>query len=69
MSIDPKHVPYARETAICVDLAYDSMEGDLMVEIEHATGAHRESLLKLLSKLRARRQALAIFTKVTGAAA
>lgn len=62
-------MPFARETAACVDLAYDAMEGDLRAEIEKAAPDTLPVLQKLLSRLRARREALGEFTRSTSRAA
>ena len=65
MPINPKHAPYARETAICVDLAFDAMEEDILSEMDAARTDSREILIRLLSKLRDRRQVLEEFTRLT----
>jgi len=41
---------------------HDAMEGDLEAERSRASGVTRETLIRLLEKLRARRAALAQFT-------
>jgi hypothetical protein len=69
LSLDPKYAPYARETALCVDLAYDAMEGDILAEIEKASGETREALVRLLVRLRSRRAVLTAFTRLTSPAA
>ena len=63
MSDKYHHVGYARETAMCVDLAYDSVEGDIVAELEHASGDTTEALDRVLRKLRARRAVLDQFIK------
>ena len=68
LPIDPKYAPYARETAMCVDFAYEAMEGDLCAELEKAEGATRLALGRLLLKLQGRREALSQFTILTNAA-
>ena len=68
MSIDPKHTPYARETAICVDLAFDAMEDDIRSELGSAGTDSHEVLTRLLNKLRDRRKVLEEFTRLTRAA-
>ena len=59
--MDAKYAPFARETAICVDLAYEAMEGDIAAEIERASGEAQNALFRLLEKLRSRRDVLSIF--------
>jgi hypothetical protein len=63
MPIDAKHAPYARETAICVDLAYDAMEAELQLEIERSSAETRAALTRLLFRLRDRRSALTEFAQ------
>jgi hypothetical protein len=46
---------HARVTAICVNLALDSVEQDLREELEAATGQSAEALRRVLTKLRHRR--------------
>ncbi len=55
-------MPYARETALCVDLAYEAVEGDIRAELEVASDASRDALLRVLERLRDRREVLADFT-------
>lgn len=69
MSINSKHAPYARETAICVDLAYSAMEEEIRAEIEQSGGPTRLTLERLLGKLRDRRKVLDEFTRLTGRSA
>lgn len=66
MPVDAKHAPYARETAICVDLAYDAMEADIRAEIERSGGEAMSVLTRLLNRLRERRSVLLEFTELTG---
>jgi cobalamin biosynthesis Co2+ chelatase CbiK len=63
MPIDSRHVPYAAETAMCVDLALDAMEEDICAELEEADQATSAALNRLLNKLRERRTVLDEFTK------
>jgi len=69
LPIDAKYAAYARETAMCVDFAYEAMEGDIMAELESANDASREALLRVLKKLRARRDVMAAFTQSKDVAA
>jgi hypothetical protein len=56
-------VQYAKETAMCVDLAYGSIEADIRAELERPDGPSPDALQKLLEKLRARRAVLVEFTE------
>lgn len=69
MAINPEHVPYARETAICVDLAYDTIEEDIRAELELTSADASKVLIRLLDKLRDRRKVLDQFTRLTVRAA
>ena len=69
MPIDTKYAPYAKETAMCVDLAYATMENDLRAELEAANIETRDVLARLLSKLVDRRDVLIEFTRLTTRAA
>jgi hypothetical protein len=61
---DPKYAVYARETAMCVDLAYVAMEEDIQAELCHVYGQEREALVRLLTTLRERRAVLDVFARV-----
>ena len=69
MSIYAKHVPYARETAICVDLALTAMEEDILTELAQASPLVQEALVRVLAKLRKRRELMTMFTSLTTKAA
>lgn len=69
MPIDAKHVPYAKETAICVDLAYGAMEEEIRAELQRSGGATRDALERLLRKLQGRRRVLEDFTRLTSRSA
>jgi hypothetical protein len=64
VAIERQYAPYARETALCVDFAYDAMEADINAERDRASGATREALTRLLDKLKGRRSALKQFTEL-----
>ena len=66
--MDAKYVPFAKETAMCVDLAYEAMEADIEVEIARASGQTQDALIRLLGKLRSRRKVLSTFTERRSAA-
>ena len=66
MSVDTRYVPYTKETAICVDLAYGSMEEDIATEIKHANAETRETLTRILRKLSNRRNAIKELLVITG---
>lgn len=61
MAIEAKFAPYARETAMCVDLAYSAVEDDIERELDAATDATQVVLLKLLGRVRERRAVLEEF--------
>jgi len=65
LAIDHKYAPYSRETALCVELAYDSVEDDLRAEMQRATGATFQSLERILKRVRERRQVLDQFMQLT----
>ena len=69
MSINPAHVPYAKETALCVDFAYESVESDIRTELDRADGSTQDALKRVLAKLRDRRSVLEEFTGLTLSAA
>lgn len=61
MTIHARLVPYARETAICVDLAYDTMEEEIRAEMVGSSDETHEALNRLLQKLHVRRKLLEEF--------
>lgn len=65
MSETNRYAPYAKETAICVDLAYGSVEDDIASEIRSATAETREALNRILQKISSRRSALDSFIDMT----
>ena len=69
MSVDAQHMPYARETAVCVDLALDAMEDDIRAELAKAAPSARAGLERILAKLLQRRDVLSTFTRMTTKAA
>jgi hypothetical protein len=66
---DERHAPYARETAMCVEFAYNSFEEDLRAELTRATGETHLVLLRLVKKITERRAVLDRFIKGTSKAA
>jgi hypothetical protein len=62
VAIEAKFAPYARETAMCVDLAYSAIEEDIGRELDTVSDATRDVLLKLLRKVQERRAVLEEFT-------
>jgi len=60
---EERYAPYARETAMCVDFAYNSFEEDISNELTTATGETRNVLLCLLERVKERRAVLDRFTK------
>ena len=66
---DARYKPYARETALCVDVAYEGLEAELRLEMTRAGGETKVVLRRLLERLIERREALERFTIRTGKAA
>lgn len=64
VTIDAKLMGYARETALCVDLAYVAMEQDLLEEIARADDRGGDGLSRVLGRLRDRRAALTEFASI-----
>ena len=64
MSGDTRYQSYSRETAICVELALDGVEGDICAELETNSGPAVDALKRVLEKLRERRKVVEQFTKV-----
>ena len=58
MATETKYSAYSRETAMCVDFAYEAMEEDLRAERDRAAAASREPFDRLLKRLEARRAAI-----------
>lgn len=52
---DLPHSEYTKAAAICVNLALDSIEGEIRKELSRAGGDSAETLRRLLDKLRLRR--------------
>ena len=69
MPIEPQYAAYAKETALCVDLAYSAMEEDILLEISRPGGPSPDALTLLLKKLHDRRAALESFTSLVPRAA
>lgn len=67
MSADSKYIGYARETALCVDLAYVAMEEDILAELDRNDGRDHAALARILKRLRERRAALGQFTALSAA--
>lgn len=66
MTADTKYLGYARETALCVDLAYVAMEEDILTELNRGPGDDRAALARVLKRLRERRAALGDLVEITG---
>jgi hypothetical protein len=62
-TLDARHLPYARETALCVDVAYEGLEADLRAEIATAESETAVVLNRLLERLAERRETLEKFTR------
>lgn len=54
-----RYASHASGTAVCVDLALDSVEHDLLVELDSARGHTAAALERVLARVRARRKAMA----------
>ena len=63
------YAPYAKETALCVEFAYDAFEEDLRTELKHAVGATEDVLKRLLKKIQERRDVLEVFKNASTASA
>lgn len=59
---DAIYLPYARETALCVEVAYEGLEEDLRCELMHAQGEAEAVVQRLLERLTKRREVLEQFT-------
>lgn len=62
MPLDPKYAGYARETAMCVDLAYTAVEQDIRAELDRAIGEECAALKRVLQRMQDRRAVLEPFT-------
>ena len=67
VTVDSKYIGYARETALCVDLAYVAMEEDVLAELDRSDGEDRAALARILTRLRERRAALRQFDQLANA--
>jgi hypothetical protein len=59
-----RYQPYSKETAICVDLALDSVEADIRHELTTAVGIEADALRRVLKKMQERRKILEQFMQV-----
>lgn len=57
-----KQAEFAKATAVCVELALNSVEGDIRRELEVSTGAAAEALRRLLLKVNERQKTIEEFT-------
>jgi hypothetical protein len=53
--VDQPHSEYTKAAAICVNLAVDSIEGEIRKELNTAAGESAEMLRRLLERVRLRR--------------
>ena len=60
------HTDYTRAAAICVNFALDSVEADILREIDSGSDAPSETLLRLLARLRKRRIDVDALATVSG---
>ena len=65
MTSNSKYAGYARETAMCVDLAYVAMEEDIQAELGRVGAKEHVVLARLLKKLHERRALLETFVAAT----
>jgi hypothetical protein len=63
LSSNAKYQIHSKETAICVELALDAVEGDIRAELEANNGTPTDALKRVLEKLRERRKVVEQFTK------
>ena len=61
MANDSKYAAYSRETALCVDFAYEAMEEDIRAEWDRASGPSKDAFSRLLKRLEARRAVISGF--------
>jgi hypothetical protein len=59
---DPRYKVHSRETAICVELALNTVEEDIQTELKNAAGPTADALQRVLYKMRERRKVLEKFT-------
>jgi hypothetical protein len=60
---DARYKEYSRETAICVELALNTVEEDIQTELQSAAGTTVDALRRVLEKMRERRKVLERFTQ------
>ena len=67
MPIHPLAAPYARETALCVETAYDSVETDIKDALKLAKQDETKGMLDLLLKrIQRRRRLLETYMETQG---
>ena len=62
MTKDARYREHSRETAICVEMAINTVEDDIRSELETSSSQAADALNRVLEKLRERRKVLAKFT-------
>jgi hypothetical protein len=60
---DLPHAEYTKAAAVCVNLAVDSIEGEIRKELNKAAGEAAEVLRRLLHKVKLRRIDVAAFDR------
>jgi hypothetical protein len=60
---DSRYKAHAKETAICVEMAFNTMEEDIKNELATATAPTADALRRVLEKMRERRKTLEQFTR------
>jgi len=59
---DARYREHSKETAICVEMALNTVEDDIRNELETSGSQAADALNRVLEKLRERRKVLAKFT-------
>lgn len=63
LTSESKYKAHSKETAICVELALNTVEADIRTELERTGGLAAEALNRILEKMRERRRVLVQFTE------
>ena len=63
MTDDSRYKVHSKETAICVEFAFDTVEEDIKAELQEAAAPTADALRRILEKMRERRKVLKQFTQ------
>jgi hypothetical protein len=63
LTSDARYQVHSKETAICVELALNTVEADIRAELEKCGGPAADALNRVLEKMRERRKVLEQFTR------